>query len=84
MQMLIDYKPWGRPGGGAPRDERDNRRTKKMELKELNKGEDMVRLWSFSFIVTLVLYCIQNDSCGFGITPMLKEEDLICSAMVFL
>ncbi|KAJ8035689.1 hypothetical protein HOLleu_19443 [Holothuria leucospilota] len=41
LQMLIDYKPWGKPGAGAPRNEHNNRRTKKMELKELERGEEM-------------------------------------------
>ncbi|XP_071825904.1 uncharacterized protein [Apostichopus japonicus] len=47
LQMLIDYKPWGRPGGGAPREETSNRRTKKMELTELENGKQMENFIKF-------------------------------------
>ena len=51
LEMLKNYKPWGRPGGGAPggsgsggTDTVKNRRTKSMQPEKLGEGEETVSL----------------------------------------
>ncbi|XP_022106532.1 uncharacterized protein LOC110987773 [Acanthaster planci] len=49
LQMLKDYRPWGRPGGGAPTNSELNfRRTRNMEDSVLgNKGELLLQYPAF-------------------------------------
>ncbi|XP_072173426.1 uncharacterized protein [Diadema setosum] len=48
LKMLRDYKPFGRPGGGAPRREQEAYRTKAVTTKELdNQGPEMLMFPQF-------------------------------------
>ena len=46
LEMLQSYKPWGRPGVGAPEAVVKNRRTKSLEPEHLGAGETTVSIWA--------------------------------------
>ncbi|XP_071943286.1 uncharacterized protein [Antedon mediterranea] len=46
LQMLIDYKPWGKPGGGAPKPDQ-NIRTKAVDATVLHNGKSVEKFLTF-------------------------------------
>nr|XP_054752026.1 uncharacterized protein LOC129257677 isoform X2 [Lytechinus pictus] len=47
LQMLRDYKPFGRPGAGAPRGEREAYRTRAVSDDQLNDGPELLKFLQF-------------------------------------
>lgn len=48
--MLREYKPFGRPGAGAPRREQESYRTKAVHNEQLNEGPEIVSMLFFSLL----------------------------------
>ncbi|XP_030829444.1 uncharacterized protein LOC756624 isoform X3 [Strongylocentrotus purpuratus] len=47
LQMLREYKPFGRPGAGAPRREQESYRTKAVHNEQLNDGPEILKFLQF-------------------------------------